>query len=107
MNLATADANTLDVDEYLVFLKVFCLGCCHFFELDVLGGYSYCLSHSCNVLWILYNSGLFKFLLFTLLLFYFFTFLLFYSFTLLLFYFSQFFYYLVVHMAVELVEAQT
>ena len=39
VNLAAADTDALDVDEYLVFLKVFCLGCCHFFELNVLRGY--------------------------------------------------------------------
>ena len=39
VDLAAADANALDVGEDLVFLKVFCLGCCHFFELNVLRGY--------------------------------------------------------------------
>ena len=39
VDLAAADANALDVGEYLVFLKVCGLRCCHFFELNVLRGY--------------------------------------------------------------------
>ena len=39
VNLAAADADSLDVDEYLVLLEVFCLRCCYLLEFDVLGCY--------------------------------------------------------------------
>ena len=39
VNLAAADADALDVDEYLVLLEVFCLRCCYLLEFDVLGCY--------------------------------------------------------------------
>lgn len=50
VNLATADADALDVNEYLVRLQVFCLRCCYFFEYDVFWFYQYCLSHNCMFL---------------------------------------------------------